>query len=72
MKRSGGRCGNCSIGRSRRACAERCEPYDPYAFERDVNTFMADAPDPIDGAEPIEGNESRFEAWRAMGESTDR
>lgn len=39
---------------------------------RQIDEWMADAPDPVEGAEPVEGNEALFEEWLAMGESADR
>ncbi|MFC7156540.1 hypothetical protein ACFQPA_13910 [Halomarina halobia] len=44
--------------------AERGEEYDPYEYERRIDEWMEDAPDPIEGAEPVEGKEELFEEWR--------
>lgn len=52
--------------------AERGESYDPYEFERRIDKWMEDAPDPVVGAEPVEGNEEIFEEWLAMDEAADR
>lgn len=48
--------------------AERGESYDPYEFERRIDEWMEDAPDPIEGTEPVEGKEDLFEEWLAMDE----
>lgn len=48
--------------------AERGEEYDPVAFERRIESRRDQWPDLVEDAEPVEGNEDRFQEWLEAGE----